>query len=65
MPQAGPAPAPGPTPKRFWETAAVKPPVRPQATEGPQPEYLVQGKEGLGDGSLLRGRRRIRGEKVG
>jgi hypothetical protein len=25
VPQAGPAPAPGPTPKRFWLTAALKP----------------------------------------
>jgi hypothetical protein len=24
-PQAGPAPAPGPTPNRFWDTAAEKP----------------------------------------
>ena len=32
-PQAGPAPAPGPTPKRFWETAALKPGLskKPQA----------------------------------
>jgi hypothetical protein len=25
VPQAGPAPAPGPTPKRFWLAAALKP----------------------------------------
>lgn len=25
VPQAGPAPAPGPTPYRFWEAAAAKP----------------------------------------
>jgi hypothetical protein len=24
-PQAGPAPSPGPTPYRFWDTAALKP----------------------------------------
>ena len=44
MPQAGPAPAPGPTPKRFCEAAAVNPPVRPQAALLPQPEYLHERK---------------------